>query len=73
MPLLVIPYTTFCVSFWLEMMHTASAWNSFTMRYVSLTMSGFPCLRVSVPRHTISPTYEAQREERESAPTTHRR
>ena len=47
-PLLVIPYTTFCVSFWFEMMHTASALNSLTRRYVSLTMSGLPCFRVSV-------------------------
>lgn len=47
MPLLVIPYTTFCVSFWLEIMHTASALNSLTRRYVSFTISGLPCLRVS--------------------------
>lgn len=31
-PLLIIPYTTFCVNFWLEMMHTASALNSRTSR-----------------------------------------
>ena len=46
-PLLVMPYTSFCVSFWFEMMHTASASNSRTRRYVSLTMSGLPCSRVS--------------------------
>ena len=33
-------------------MTTASASNSFTRRYVSLTMSGFPCTRVSVERRS---------------------
>jgi len=46
-PRLLMPYTTFSVSFWFEIMHTASASNSLTKRYVNLTMSGLPWLRVS--------------------------
>ena len=44
---LTIPYTTFCVNFWLEITQTASALNSRTSLYVNLTMSGLPCVRVS--------------------------